>query len=421
MKKLSVILLVALLVSLFSAGTALAATYLGRDPHGGFSTNSNLCADCHTMHGAVGKNLLWANTTYGTCDYCHDGTGSLYNVVDGQVKNTTDATTKVSLAGLFGTFVKTAGSVQSMHPANDQASKAVGTDLGGSASTNNTFTTFSCASCHDPHGKKNVDNARILLLGPNKVPHDAENELAKIVVDTSDASNKMWKLNSANAYLIPWAEGGFYVPKVWKRSGAAAPYTWTDAGVPTIDTAYSVAPFVNGVDYTNGKVYFTAAPTLGVNEYLFLDFYPRATFTATYANSRISTPTSTAQETATYTNTSRFCAGCHLDYVMSTSAGTASGGYTSKYRHAVNVNAVKTGTSDGGTAPDGTWSNIATATDGATAASGALPRGGAGSDKIACLTCHVAHGTLAVRNDGTKSSRLMRQGKLNICEDCHDK
>lgn len=44
-------------------------------PHGNFTTASNKCASCHTLHDAPAASLLPADSIVDTCWSCHDGTG----------------------------------------------------------------------------------------------------------------------------------------------------------------------------------------------------------------------------------------------------------------------------------------------------------------------------------------------------------
>lgn len=53
--------------------------------HGGYSSNTDACASCHSPHNASGKELLQWATVNATCYACHDGTiNSTYNVKAGR-------------------------------------------------------------------------------------------------------------------------------------------------------------------------------------------------------------------------------------------------------------------------------------------------------------------------------------------------
>jgi len=94
-RKISLILSVALVLVLLLSTAALAAT---NGPHGNFTTSTAACASCHKTHTASTSRLITftlgagtQNDTYKTCTYCHSSTGSSkYNVVDGQIVETTN-------------------------------------------------------------------------------------------------------------------------------------------------------------------------------------------------------------------------------------------------------------------------------------------------------------------------------------------
>ncbi len=57
-----------------------------KGPHGGYTTGTQKCATCHTIHMAPAGSvmLLPAATIKDTCNSCHDGTGGngVYGVVE---------------------------------------------------------------------------------------------------------------------------------------------------------------------------------------------------------------------------------------------------------------------------------------------------------------------------------------------------
>ncbi|MFZ3063251.1 MAG: cytochrome c3 family protein, partial [Actinomycetota bacterium] len=63
-------------------GTNPTVTVAGSEkPHNAYSTNSNMCRDCHETHGPKGAQLLERKTKESeVCYTCHDGTGSTTNV-----------------------------------------------------------------------------------------------------------------------------------------------------------------------------------------------------------------------------------------------------------------------------------------------------------------------------------------------------
>ena len=100
-------------------------------PHDSYTTSSNLCEQCHAVHGAAGPQLLTAATEREVCYTCHDGTGSSYNVKTADM----DA----PFASDFGETSAEATSVVSFHPVPKAASSGTGA-------------TMQCSNCHNAHG-----------------------------------------------------------------------------------------------------------------------------------------------------------------------------------------------------------------------------------------------------------------------------
>jgi len=54
----------------------LESTSTSTDPHGGYTTTSNYCKDCHAVHLATGSyRLTRADSASQACDFCHGETG----------------------------------------------------------------------------------------------------------------------------------------------------------------------------------------------------------------------------------------------------------------------------------------------------------------------------------------------------------
>lgn len=146
-----------------SGSTTQVASFSG--PHGGYTTTTNKCQDCHSTHYAYGSyKLLRANEAEAACDYCHGGGGgSTINVqMDNQYRD-----------GGFDPY-----GADGLHTESDEASMAAsaiasdsmgpgtGHTLGyeglAPADIEPAYTAgdagFACFSCHSPHG----NSARIL-------------------------------------------------------------------------------------------------------------------------------------------------------------------------------------------------------------------------------------------------------------------
>lgn len=117
----------------FTSTFTTAAT--GVTPHGIYSASSNLCRNCHVVHGATGPKIFTEATEKQVCYACHDGTGSSYNV------KTADADAWDFGEAVIGTTTK-----RSYHP--------VPTSLNHTwvdATTTNTGVTMLCSNCHNAH------------------------------------------------------------------------------------------------------------------------------------------------------------------------------------------------------------------------------------------------------------------------------
>lgn len=52
------------------------------NPHGGFTSDTDYCLSCHTLHVAEGSPILGSTNSRSLCLSCHDGSASAYNVVE---------------------------------------------------------------------------------------------------------------------------------------------------------------------------------------------------------------------------------------------------------------------------------------------------------------------------------------------------
>ncbi|MFN7251917.1 MAG: cytochrome c3 family protein [Anaerobacillus sp.] len=122
--------------------------------HTSYQNNTNSCASCHQTHTAKARNLLFADSAYQTCSACHDGTLGFYNVFANGEQ-----------AGTAGTFGGTHSGNMSVHLANGavKVKSAPGGNANGTGSWDGTFT---CASCHAPHGSY---SDRLLHYNPNNM------------------------------------------------------------------------------------------------------------------------------------------------------------------------------------------------------------------------------------------------------------
>lgn len=118
-----------------------AGEYAKRGPHGAYSTTSNRCEMCHTLHDApTGFRLLAGSTVKATCFTCHDGTGGM---------------------GVYGTIKARTGS----DGAGGHGIEVTAVIPGGSATSGGSATGdfrgpsdyLTCSDCHSPHDSNTVE------------------------------------------------------------------------------------------------------------------------------------------------------------------------------------------------------------------------------------------------------------------------
>ena len=126
-------LVVGRVASLSPFGVAWGSALQG--PHGGYSSLTNKCTACHSIHEASGNyRLLPGNTIYDTCQFCHDGSNTrAENYVYGQIYGGEPPAD-------YGHRMNT-GTIAI--PGGDTTVAPYGPDSG-----------LTCSSCHSPHGNE---------------------------------------------------------------------------------------------------------------------------------------------------------------------------------------------------------------------------------------------------------------------------
>lgn len=114
-----------------------------KGPHGGYSTGTNKCESCHTLHGATSaRDLLPQPTVAATCNTCHDGTGGggVYGVIErrtGQPAHGHD----------IGVATDGKVLVPGGDPSGGALERAFSAENGG----------LTCTDCHSPHDSSTVE------------------------------------------------------------------------------------------------------------------------------------------------------------------------------------------------------------------------------------------------------------------------
>jgi len=103
-------------------------------PHGGYTTGTNACGMCHTVHGSTGApKLLPGDTIKDTCQTCHDGTGG---------------------RGVYGMIAARGVAVGGGHSLETTGLVPGGNATDGSSATmafSGPDSTLTCSDCHSPH------------------------------------------------------------------------------------------------------------------------------------------------------------------------------------------------------------------------------------------------------------------------------
>jgi hypothetical protein len=112
-------------------------------PHDNYTTGTNKCQLCHTIHDAISSyKLLPAFTIQDTCEMCHDGTGG---------------------SGVFGAIESRGLEVGASHRV-ETTTIIPGGDAATGGSRTETFTgsvgTLTCGDCHSPHNSNTVEPFR---------------------------------------------------------------------------------------------------------------------------------------------------------------------------------------------------------------------------------------------------------------------
>ncbi len=193
-----------------NAGLYTRTTGYFSGPHGGYTTTTNKCQDCHSTHYATGSyKLLRASAAGAACDFCHGGGGgstvnimmdNAYTKVVGD--DVSDGVADLSATNGPGTghTLGYAGSA----PADIKPAFSAGTDG------------FACFNCHSPHG----NSARIMTTFSN--PGRAMGKSSSVVATSAGGvGNSDGTLNSSGEWGVDPQHGNLkwfgdpYAGKTW--------------------------------------------------------------------------------------------------------------------------------------------------------------------------------------------------------------
>lgn len=181
-------------------------------PHGGYTTTTNKCQDCHSTHYATGSfKLLRADSREAACDFCHGGGGgSTINIqmdndytVDPWAVDKASAEATTTMGKGTGHTLGYAGNAPvDISPAFSDAEG------------------FACFDCHSPHG----NSARIMTtfsnpgraLGTDNVV--ATPAAGNYVGNTSDGlvnANGEWGIDPTYGNFKWWTTGKLVYRPIW--------------------------------------------------------------------------------------------------------------------------------------------------------------------------------------------------------------
>jgi predicted CXXCH cytochrome family protein len=241
-KKLLLVTVVVLAMALAIVGLASA----NGGPHGGYTATTDACAGCHRAHTAIGPNLLIDISTYAFCMSCHGnaGNGADSNVVDGvwvegrnPADTTGDANTADGASLLGGGFTNYNGTpVTSAHDmagaGNTNVAWGNGLDRGVGAAIMDL--TFTCASCHDPHGSPNYRIINATVNGVGVAVAQVDEGAAK------DYDTEQWSTGTSD--FCAACHGAYHVTRA--NSGTDN----TDDGAGNLDYGGDITTFSHRLD-----------------------------------------------------------------------------------------------------------------------------------------------------------------------------
>lgn len=380
-------------------------------PHGSFTTNTNGCGNCHSLHRGASANLLKSATKRDTCFMCHDGRASNYDVKNGKTYIQTSPTEGKIVDNTAGGFNTMAG-FTSKHLIEE-----INAPPGGSGQA----FMLVCTSCHNPHGTNNHRNIQVNVNGKTNISVEASVKVSSFTnKEIVSYKNGMTEFCSSchNDYVFYHND-----PKAFNKTNYRHPIN--------VDLIGGTRQQSNGVTPKSARfdpTLFTTLPTEGVPS----GAYPNP-------NTTVTTGGTLAAGTYYYIVTAENETGeSHQGHIkrVTVALNNKVALQWKGIENALHYSVYRAGPS--ATQPTSLTSYVLVAdskanshrfiysngtftfedNSSAVQSSSKKPPQISSNAKVFCLTCHYGHGTKSV-DAYTGESKLKRHDNMGVCQDCH--
>ncbi|MBS4029970.1 MAG: hypothetical protein KGZ63_00885 [Clostridiales bacterium] len=338
----------------------------GQKVHSSFMLNSNACASCHLTHLGQGSELLFQASLYNTCTTCHfDPSMNTYNILSGGESGGRFYDGEFNMAGRIGvSFHLTTG--------QKKISDAPGADT---ATAGWWDQSFSCGSCHAPHG---AYSQRHLHVNPN----GQAKRYTNIPLSLVDAAMSRYRPASHDD-KTPW---------LYYQSGSALAAAH---GVVILNNSGQAVTDQFFVHLQQGYVEIIGSPgpapyTITFSQAMFVDIE-----VVPAGNGQV-------EETIYRSGTTDFCTACHTGYLASQDGKTVTNHLT--FSHVINEDIYQDYIGPGLIEPDDRL-KLEKSRD-------------IQEERLVCLTCHFAHGTDAAMMVDRNFEPMYADG-ANVPENTH--
>lgn len=378
-------------------------------PHAEYTNNTNVCRICHSPHLGQAEKLIVATTIRDSCYMCHDGRGSKYDVKNGKTDLEISASESIKVDSISGGFNPLAGFTSS------HLIEEMNAPSGGSGES--VFLT--CTSCHNPHGS---DNYRLIPFSVNGKDirvkgRVIESPFAKREVATYDSGISEMCSTCHNDYNFKNAEEGVYDKTKHRHPIGVG----LDSGEELLFTTLPTEAAPSGA-YPLPETVVTTDGSLGTGTYYYI---------VTTSNITVNDLLEEVSQES------------HQGYIKKVTVTLDNSNVTLKWQditNALHYSVYRAGPVDIEPSDLTEYKLVASSsteaqqgrfiyTDGffTFADNGSLlesitkhPPIANGQGRVACITCHTAHGTKKV-DVYTGESMLKRLDNRGVCQDCHKK